>query len=132
MAKKQCVHQVTAGNNFDGSLPNGPPVTVTNRDTFPAQAGGGKFAIGGAGVKLEILDLVLDGVAEWKLELLDASDLVIREIGRTVEDAEGNPVPSTTAAITCNVPVGVGEKLKLTTTGATGAISSEIFYDDGQ
>jgi hypothetical protein len=132
MAQKQIVHRVSAGNNFNGATPSGPPVQAGNKDTFPLQAGGGKFDIGGANVKAEGLILALDGVAEWKLELIDASDELIREIGRTPDDDEGDPVTTLTSSITCGIDVAAGEKLKLTTTNATGEITSELLYDDGQ
>lgn len=134
MAEKIIRHQVSAGNNFDGTVPTGPPTTVGNKDTFPEQAGGGRFEIGGSGVVLQTICVEPDANADWSLELLDGSDVLIREIASNMFDSQDPPQPIHSANphfITCEVNVAAGEKLSFTSTSATAAIAAEIIYDDG-
>ena len=134
MAKKIEKHQVSAGNQLNGATPSGPPDEVGNKKTFPSQAGGGKFDFGAC--TIEMINMELDGVATWKLEHVNASDELIKEIAKNSEvwDEEQEtlvPAPSASQQISCKVPLADGEKLKLTTYDATGDIAAEIYYDDG-
>jgi hypothetical protein len=138
MARKVICHQISAGNNFDNTVPTGPPTNTLppnvpfERDDFPAQAGGGRFEIGGNGVQLLHFKIHPDVGTTWTLKVLDNADALVQEIARNEEDDEGNPVGSSLPiGITCRVNVWDQYKVVLETAGATGAISSEIMYEDG-
>ena len=140
MAIKIIRHQISASSNFNGAIPTGSPTTVANKDTYDEQAGGGKFVVGGSGVVLQEVKVELDANAEWKLELLDGSDVLIREIGATPLEADDPTDPDSAKSLlhssvpqcfSCAIPVAAGEKLSLVTTLATGAIAAEITYEDG-
>lgn len=111
---------ITAGNDFDGTLPTGAG-RAGEIETFPAAAAGGLFDFGQANsVVVSGVRLFLGGQTSWDLKIVSVSGVEYTWLTGTTESsfiAAGKDI---------ELPLLPGEKLKLTTTGASTAMEALI------
>jgi hypothetical protein len=111
---------ITAGNNFDGTAPPGSLTHVKDMDVYAAAATGGLFDFALTEPMLVYqIELVLGGQSAWTLKLTDIDNIDIVVWTGTTENSF-----ITTAAD--RILIHEGQKLKLTTTGASGALRARI------
>lgn len=114
---------ISAGNNFTGVAPTTTPVLSGNGYTYPADSQGGLFDPGNTSNTLAVAGIYIDFADQtsWKLEIVDNDANPVVLFSGTTEDE---------FAVTADTVIFVlpGETLKLTTVGATAAISAIIEF----
>lgn len=120
--------QITAGNQFDGTAPGSAPTFADDIYKFAAATAGGLFDPTDTAKysfpqkeALELIDvgLTLVGQSAWSLSLVDP-DAVERVV------FSGTTETSFASTEETQVIILPGSKLKLTTTGATGALTAAL------
>lgn len=120
MGLRTIEQKINAGHQFDGTAPTGTVVNEFNMERYPAQNAGGLFDFGNAApIKIEQIFIVFGGQSAWSLTLVDADNsAVVVLLSGTTETYLANT--------TLDLYLLQGQKLKLTTTGATTAMKARI------
>lgn len=112
---------ITAGNDFDGTAPAGSPTFANDIEAIAAEAAGGLFDFENSNpVEVRQVSILLGGQISWSLVLVD------------VDDNEFPFLSGTTEASVLDLSKLIlleGQKLKLTTTGASTAMTARITID---
>jgi hypothetical protein len=114
---------MTATNNFGGLLPTTTPAMTGKLYIFPTDTQGGLFDPGNESqvVRLVAVELDLANQTSWKLEFVDADSNAYTLYSGTTEASYFVTDPE----ILYLLP---GETLKLTTVGATAAMSATLKF----
>lgn len=115
--------RITAGGNFDGTLPAGTIANADNIDSWPAESVGGLFPVAiiepSAPVFVRSLELFLSDQTAWTVHKKDANADELLIVCGTTEEAFLT-TESDSFILTAN------QSLVVRTTGATGAMICRI------
>lgn len=113
-------HKITAGQQFTGAAPAGAHSVVDGVETFAASNAGGLFDFGqgSGGIEIKQVFIKLGAQASWSLSVIDSD--------ATATVVESGTNEATFAKINWGLILFKGEKLKLVTVGASGAMKARV------
>ncbi len=119
MGLRTIEQKITAGADFDGTLPTGATTQGNDLESFTAQAAGGLFDFAqDKPITIQQIAIVFGGQSTWSLVLVDADATELPVDDGTTE----------TEYLDWNIELVLlkGQKLKLVTTGASTAMRAHV------
>lgn len=111
--------KISAGNNFDGTLPTTTPTYEQDIMRFPVHTAGGLFEFDRTGPhEIRSIELILGGQSAWSISKEDSEGDEIVILSGTTEVSIITTVDRTV--------IYEAEKILVRTTGATGALKCRI------
>lgn len=124
--------QISAGSNFNGTSPAGDPTLADDLFVFAAESAGGLFDPTSSKYAFEprtpiclvAIELKLGGQSAWSIDKVDKDGVTVQVLAGTTEATVVKGMHST------QLPLILlwGEKLKLSTTGASAAMAATLKF----
>ena len=119
MSVRTIEHKIAAGSQFDGTAPAGSPTLADDLEAYAEGTSGGLFDFDHPSpLKIVQVAIKFGGQSAWSLNLVDRDGIEVELLSGSTE--------TSIVDTACNAVVLQGQKLKLTTTGATTAMRARV------